>query len=95
MANRETYPASQSPLAGDIDGSAGETRVTVTGWQGVPIDAGPPVDQNIYRYNFNDNRWELKLDTACIFVNGDPASPDYVVFVNGTFLKVNGTVVAP
>lgn len=95
MANRETYPAAQSPLTGDIDGAAGASRVTVVGWQSSPIDVGPPVDQNIYRFNFNDNRWELKLDTACILVEDDPVSDDYDIFVNATFVKVNGVTVAP
>jgi hypothetical protein len=95
MANRETYPASQSPLNGDISGAAGATQVTVVGWQGNPIQAGPLVDQNIYRYNFNDAEWELKLETACILVNGDPTSDDFIIFVNATFVKVNGVIVAP
>ncbi|SRR6266478_1511925 len=47
MANRESYPANQSPLQGDIDGSAGEQLVTVTGIQTIPVDPTTPQPQQL------------------------------------------------
>lgn len=58
MANRESYPASQSPLTGDIDGSAGETVVTVVGFQGIPIEGSIPTDNSSWVYNAALSRWE-------------------------------------
>ena len=57
MANRETFPANQSPLTGDISGPAGATSVTVTGLQQVPFQAGPYQDGQIAIYNAAANQW--------------------------------------
>jgi hypothetical protein len=54
--NRETYPASQSPLTGDISGPAGATSVTVTGWQTYPVASTEPEPQQIMVFG-SDGVW--------------------------------------
>jgi len=62
MANRETYPASQSPLQGDIDGPAGATTVKVVGIQTQPVSPAVPVDQDTLRYDASVPQWAPKAD---------------------------------
>ncbi len=95
MPNRETYPASQSPLTGDLSAPAGATQVKVVGLQGTPILPTPPNDQDVLRFVLNDSAWEPSADgNGCIQVNGAHVSDDYLIFVNGTFVKVNGVIIA-
>lgn len=63
MSNRETYPSSQSPLLGDLDGGAGDTRVTVVGWQNIPVDPATPTPEQQYYYDFDLNEWVHRLDS--------------------------------
>ena len=59
MSNRESYPASQSPLTGDISGPAGARTVTVTGIQTFPVN--PTVeDQDYLIFDGNVNEWVPK-----------------------------------
>lgn len=62
MANRETYPASQSPLKGDISGQAGETTVTVIGIQRQPVNDAVPTDQDVLRYHAEVPEWRPTAD---------------------------------
>lgn len=64
MSNRETYPASQSPLAGDINAPAGATTVTVTGIQTQPVAATIPTDKDVLRFNTEADtpEWEPTAD---------------------------------
>lgn len=83
MSNRETYPASQSPLAGDISGAAGQTLVTVVGIQTVPVDPTLPTDQQKLVYEASTGMWTPATDAnESIQVNGIPISDDYDIGVN-------------
>jgi hypothetical protein len=62
MSNRETYPASQSPLQGDVSGEAGNTTVTVVGLQTQPLSPAVPVDKDTLRYNISVPAWEPTAD---------------------------------
>lgn len=94
--NRETFPASQSPLAGDIRGNAGDTLVRVQGFQGRPISPEAPLDTATWRYDANLNMWfPVVPANVAIRVNGEAVSDDYLIYVNATFVKVNGVTVAP
>lgn len=62
MANRETYPASQSPLLGDVSGQAGDSTVTVVGIQRQPVSSAIPVDQDTFRYIASVPDWEPQAD---------------------------------
>lgn len=96
MANRETYPASQSPLTGDIRGAAGESQVTVVGFQTRPASPIQPPDKSEWRYDLNTNTWfPLLPANIAIMLNGDDVSDDHLIYVNATFTEVNGVVVAP
>lgn len=102
MANRETYPASQSPLTGDISGPAGATQVTVVGLQGNPVAPGGPNDQANLTWSQIDDQWEPKVPTWTFSVHGSPdalgnlqgftiISDDWDIFINnvGTDLLVS------
>lgn len=100
MSNRETYPSSQSPLTGDIDGSAGKTQVTVTGWQTIPIDVGTPDDMSQPVFDSLNGRWHFELppniavilnatpDSLGNLMGGDILSDDYNFLVNNAGLDV-------
>jgi hypothetical protein len=62
MANRETFPASQSPLQGDISGQAGDTTVKVVGLQTQPLSPTLPIDKDKLRYNASVPQWEPAPD---------------------------------
>jgi hypothetical protein len=62
VPNRETYPAAQSPLQGDIDGPAGNSTVTVVGIQTQPVSPAVPVDKDTLRFNASVPQWEPKAD---------------------------------
>src|ERR1700690_3039966 len=62
MSNRETFPAAQSPLQGDISGPAGASTVTVVGIQTQPVSPAVPVDKDTFRYNINVPDWEPTAD---------------------------------
>lgn len=81
MANRETYPASQSPLQGDISGPAGATLVTVVGIQTQPVAPTLPIDKDTFRYNAVVPEWEPTADgNASVTI--------------GTFATAGGTTVS-
>lgn len=83
MANRETYPASQSPLLGDISGPAGATTVTVVGLQRTSMDSTPPNDQDALVYQLSSNKWVPTADAnQSIAVNGVKVSDDYDIGFN-------------
>lgn len=82
MSNRETYPASQSPLQGDVSGAAGATTVTVTGIQGTPISPIPPDDQQVLVYQALTNRWEPR-SVFGLEIEGHGTSLDKQVYING------------
>lgn len=84
MANRETYPASQSPLTGDISGPAGAQSVTVTGIQGIPVlpqSPTSPTDQDKLTFQAANGDWEPTAD------------PNVVVTI-GTLVVISGAVTA-
>ena len=62
MSNRETYPAAQSPLTGDINGQAGDTTITVVGIQTQQVSPALPIDQDTFRFNAGFPRWEPQPD---------------------------------
>jgi hypothetical protein len=85
MANRETFPASQSPLKGDVSGAAGATTVTVTGLQTIPVQAGLPANGNVLTYNSTLNTWYPAGGSSgnqSILINGNGYSDDYDIGVN-------------
>jgi hypothetical protein len=85
MANRETYPASQSPLKGDVSGPAGATLVTVVGLLGIPITPSAPVQGNTLVYNSVTNTWVLggaNSNNTSILINGVGYSDDYDIACN-------------
>ena len=85
MANRETYPASQSPLLGDVSGAAGATTVTVTGLQKIPVQASSPSNGNVLTYNSALNVWQPaggSSQNQSILVNSNGVSDDYDIGVN-------------
>jgi len=103
MANRETYPAAQSPLQGDISGPAGASTVTVIGLQQVPVAATTPTDKDALRFNATDDQWEPTADgnasvTIGTFAQAGGAtiskglniSDDYAFSVNG--IAIDGLV---
>jgi hypothetical protein len=75
MANRETYPASQSPLTGDISGPAGATSVTVVGLQTNPVASGAPLEQSRLTWNAVLGAWEPEQPgNMSVLINGTPDS---------------------
>lgn len=101
MSNRETYPAAQSPLQGDVSGPAGATLTTVVGLQNVPVSPATPIDQDLLTYEFAPNHWRPRApgnvsitigtfaETAGeITSKGVPISDDYDVLVNCVGLEV-------
>lgn len=98
MANRETYPASLSPLIGDVSAGAGVQLVTVVGLQNQPIDGTAPLEQQILRFSFTDpiagtgGAWRASFDTnSAVYINGVPVSDDYDILVNAQpQVTVNG-----
>lgn len=92
MSNRETFPASLSPITGDVSAAAGVRQATVTGLQGVPVSPATPSDQNILIFSAASSQWQPGPGTGtAIMVNGIPTSDDYDVYVNsGPLIKVNG-----
>ena len=59
MSNRESFPASQSPLTGDISGPAGAQSVTVTGIQTFPVSPVAPQPQQILVFG-SDEVWHAE-----------------------------------
>jgi hypothetical protein len=100
MSNRETFPASQSPLTGDISGPAGATSVTVVGIQNIPVEHLGPTDQMNLTYNAVTQQWEPALPgNISVILNGTAdslgvltgftiISDDYDVLVNHVGLEV-------
>jgi hypothetical protein len=90
--NRETYPASMSPLVGDVTAGAGARQTTVVGIQNTPVSSASPNDQDLLRYNFTNSQWEPTPDSnVALYVNGIPVSNDPVIYVNAAALiTVNG-----
>ena len=98
--NRETYPASQSPLKGDIDGPAGATEVTVVGLQHNPISPATPEDGDSLVFNAATGEWVQRADgNASITIGtyvtaggqvvsrGITLSDDYAFLVNNVGLE--------
>jgi hypothetical protein len=103
MANRETYPAAQSPLQGDISGPAGASTVTVVGLQTVPVSDATPTPEDALRFHSATGEWEPTADgnvsvtlgtyeTAGGVVTGKGVniSDDYAFSVNG--VAIDGLV---
>lgn len=104
MANRETFPAAQSPLTGDLDGGAGDTTVTVVGLQTIPIDPTPPTDEETLVFDAQlglQGQWTPRLDANIsvtigefltaggeIISRGRKLSDDYDFLVNCVGLDV-------
>lgn len=90
MANRETYPASQSPLTGDISGPAGAQQVTVTGIQGIPVSpqtGTSPTDKDKLVYHNDNGDWEPTADGNVAVTIGTYATNGGVVTSKGQALS--------
>ena len=92
MSNRETFPASLSPITGDVSAGAGARQTTVTGLQGTPVSTTTPNDKDFLMFDAVTSKWEPQQGTGtAITVNGVPTSDDYDVYVNaGPLVMVNG-----
>ena len=103
MANRETYPASQSPLTGDISGPAGATSVTVVGLQNNPVAPGGPGQANVLVWEQNSDgssgEWQPQIPLNAVLLGGTPdgqgvlqgfviASTDLAFLVNNVGMEV-------
>lgn len=84
MANRETYPASQSPLTGDISGPAGAQAVTVTGLQTNPVSAATPTDKDKLVWNDPSGDWEPTTDKNVRVTIGTYATTAGAITSKGT-----------
>ncbi len=83
MANRETFPAAQSPLTGDISGPAGATTVTVTGIQTQLVSPAIPIDKDTFRFNAGFPRWEPTADGNASVTLGEELSAGGVITKKG------------
>lgn len=94
MANRETYPASQSPLQGDISGPAGAVRVTVTGLQNNPVQASTPNEQSVLTWDEVLGEWVPQIPAYTIVLNGTPDSQDvllgFIIISDDWEISING-----
>lgn len=103
MSNRESYPAAQSPLQGDISGPAGATTVTVTGIQTQPVNPEIPVDKDTLRFDASIPEWvptadgnssvtfgELLTAGGVITSKGETISDDYEFAVDN--VPIDGLV---
>lgn len=79
--NRETYPASQSPLSGDISAPAGATLATVVGLQTNPVSTATPADKDALRWHADNGDWE-------------PTTDGNVKVTLGTYATAGGAVVS-
>jgi hypothetical protein len=91
MANRESYPAAQSPLQGDVIGAAGATQVTVVGLQGNPVSPTPPDLQA--RLTWDGTAWTPIVPSYTIALeNADGTlvilSDDWEIYINGVGTEV-------
>jgi hypothetical protein len=98
--NRETFPASQSPLVGDISGPAGARLVTVTGIQRNPVSPATPTQQARLTWDGVLEQWEpLVPGNMSVLLNGyydetgdligfEDISDDYAFSVNNVGLEV-------
>jgi hypothetical protein len=82
MSNRETYPASQSPLAGDISGKAGQTLVTVVGIQTIPVSPTPPSDQQGLIFRGDEDEY-VPTQIFALAIEGRGVSMDKQIYING------------
>jgi hypothetical protein len=69
------------PLIGDIASQAGDTLVTVTGIQSIPVTSMLPPPGADLQYNGNTHNWTPTL-RAAIQVNTVTASDDGLISVN-------------
>lgn len=81
MANREVFPGSMSPIAGDVLAAAGAQSTTVVGIQGIPVQSGTPSSGQWLQYSASVNEW-VQAGNLSILVNGVQVSEDYTIFVN-------------
>jgi hypothetical protein len=92
MANRETYPAAQSPLQGDVSGAAGATTVMVTGLQGNPISPATPSDQADLKWSAENGEWMPIVPSFTMSISDASGgltilSDDWEIYVNGVGLE--------
>lgn len=78
--NREIYPNSVYPLQGDVTSQAGQSTVTVTGLQNIPVAGGSTI-LNGSLLAYLNGTWTPTL-RAAIQVNGVTVSDDYLITVN-------------
>ena len=103
MSNRETYPASQSPLTGDISGPAGATSITVVGLQNNPVAPINPTQAEVLTWESDvdspTGEWQPKLPLNAVLLGGTPdgqgvlqgfviASADLTFLVNNVGMEV-------
>jgi len=78
------------PLTGDVESSAGNPQVVVTGLHNVPIAAASPQPGAGLQYDSTTHSW-TPIVRAAIQVNGQTASDDYLITVNvSNPILVNG-----
>jgi len=87
--NRETYPASFSPLVGDVSAGAGATSIAVTGIQTYPVSPTTPLDQQVLKFTADITQphggsWgpATLATSGMVNVNGTVVSGDPEVFIN-------------
>lgn len=79
------------PLQGDVQSTAGNQVVTVTGWQGTPIAVNTNESGAVYQFVQAANEWQPIL-RASIQVNGITVSDDPLISVNvAKPILVNGS----
>lgn len=90
--NRETYPASLSPMTGDAVAGVGAKQTTVVGIQNNPVSPTSPNGGDVLQFNSTSNMWEPTPEAnGFIFINGVPVSSDPIIYINaGPLLTING-----
>ena len=91
--NRETYPASFSPIVGDVIVNPGERQATVAAIQHVPVSDATPNDHDLLEFNATTGEWEpgAGASTAFIYINGVAVSDDPTIYINaGNLTEING-----
>lgn len=103
--NRQVFPSSLFPLRGDISAEAGDTTITVTGIQGIPVISPPvePMGLNTFFYDSYNNDWfyaspwDIPVGIPLVWEGYGYGSsgiswiaPDTLAFGNGTDGDVSG-----
>jgi hypothetical protein len=81
--NRETYPAAQSPLTGDISGPASAQTVTVVGLQTNSVASGLPSEQARLTWSAVTQEWVPQVPSnMSILLNGFISGGNLIGFID-------------